>query len=232
MFCKTCGKEFFEDWRKDKTHIKDRPLMFCSRSCANSRKRNEDYKQKISIVMKSSIKGKEASLKRKEQRIEKTCLFCKKSFSVPKCYKRRFYCSRKCWCLDPNKIKLVTTKLGGYRQGSGNSKSGYYKNIFCGSTYELIWVIYQIDHNIPFERFSKKLVYNSLIYYPDFLQDSNIIEIKGYYTDTVEKQKLVAEKNFYNFIIKYKNDLKEEFAYFEKTYGLSSKKAYLLYENT
>lgn len=28
--------------------------------------------------------------------------------------------------------------IGGYRKGSGRSKHGYYKGIYCGSTYELL----------------------------------------------------------------------------------------------
>ena len=42
---------------------------------------------------------------------------------------------------------------GGYRPGSGRAKTGYYKGIYCGSTYELAWVIYQIDNNKDFSRF-------------------------------------------------------------------------------
>ena len=46
-----------------------------------------------------------------------------------------------------NKMKL---RGGGYRRGSGRGKSGWYKNYWCDSTYELCWLIYQLDNgNIP-----------------------------------------------------------------------------------
>jgi hypothetical protein len=52
---------------------------------------------------------------------------------------------------------------GGYRIGSGRSKSGYYKGIYCGSTYELCWAIHALDHNIKFSRFDKKLEKDGVI---------------------------------------------------------------------
>ena len=82
--------------------------------------------------------------------------------------------------------------MGGYREGSGRSKSGYYKGIYCGSTYELCWVIYSLDHNIQFNRFPGMIEENGLKYYPDFLLDDGktIIETKGY-----EDQSSVEKKN-------------------------------------
>lgn len=44
MVCKTCGKEFFEDWRKQKK--KELPL-FCCRNCSNTRNHSEETKEKI-----------------------------------------------------------------------------------------------------------------------------------------------------------------------------------------
>ena len=36
MICEKCGKEFFEDWRKDE-RIRKTPCRFCSRACSNGR---------------------------------------------------------------------------------------------------------------------------------------------------------------------------------------------------
>ncbi len=36
MICENCGKEFFEDWRKDSAQRK-KPLRFCCRSCSSSK---------------------------------------------------------------------------------------------------------------------------------------------------------------------------------------------------
>ena len=43
-------------------------------------------------------------------------------------------------------------KSGGLRHGSGKGKKGWYKGIFCDSTYELVFVIYYKDHEIPIKR--------------------------------------------------------------------------------
>jgi len=62
---------------------------------------------------------------------------------------------------------------GGIRNGSGRSKCGYYNGIYCGSTYELCWVIYNLDHNISFTRFSGYLTDGKIKYYPDFYIKEN-----------------------------------------------------------
>ena len=37
---------------------------------------------------------------------------------------------------------------GGLRPGSGRGKMGYYKGYYCRSSWELAWIVYQIEHNI------------------------------------------------------------------------------------
>lgn len=122
--------------------------------------------------------------------------------------------------------------MGGYRQGSGRSKSGYYKGIYCGSTYELCWVIYNIDHNIEFTRFPGKLEKNGVIYYPDFLlaDKKTIVETKGYEKqETVQQKTEVAESHGYIVCVLRKDDLKFVFDYVTKRYGTS--KYYELYDD-
>lgn len=111
--------------------------------------------------------------------------------------------------------------MGGYRQGSGRSKSGYYKGIYCGSTYELCWVIYNIDHNVQFTRFSGKLEYDGVRYYPDFLLDDGktIIETKGYEPqESVDKKTKVAEIHGYIVNVLRKKDLQKEFEWVKQNY--------------
>ena len=53
MTCEKCGKEFLEDFRKDKRAITLNPIpRFCSRSCACSRSNTEDTNRKRSISNK------------------------------------------------------------------------------------------------------------------------------------------------------------------------------------
>ena len=108
---------------------------------------------------------------------------------------------------------------GGYRKGSGVGKSGWYKNVWCDSSYELAWVIYQMEHNIPFERNKIKYSYEwkgkKLHYIPDFIQNGILIEIKGF-IDEKTKEKL---KTIPNLNILFNNDLNVEFEYVESKYG-------------
>ena len=120
---------------------------------------------------------------------------------------------------------------GGYRNGSGRSKSGYYRGIYCGSTYELCWVIYHLDHNIEFTRFPGKLSSDDLTYYPDFLLGDNntIIETKGYESqDSVNRKNELAE--YFGYIVKVlrKDDLKFAFDYVISVYRTN--KFYELYD--
>ena len=109
---------------------------------------------------------------------------------------------------------------GGYREGSGRAKTGYYKGIYCGSTYELIWVIYQLDHNREFSRFDGYVEYNGKKYFPDFIQHKKIIEIKGYESvESVNKKTEIANKNGYEVVVLRKNDLSKEFDWVFTNYG-------------
>ena len=58
MICEKCGKEFFEDWRKDRKFIRKQPIpRFCSRKCSNTRVHSEECKEKIGVSVKESWVG-------------------------------------------------------------------------------------------------------------------------------------------------------------------------------
>ena len=122
--------------------------------------------------------------------------------------------------------------MGGYREGSGRSKFGYYKGIYCGSTYELCWVIYNLDHNIPFKRFDTFITDGIVKYYPDFLlDDKTIVEIKGYYTPQVDAKTKLAESKGYKVKVLYKEDLQYAFDYVKIKYKIPCKtKFHTLYD--
>lgn len=123
--------------------------------------------------------------------------------------------------------------FGGRVEGSGRGKKGWYKGFFCDSTYELVYVIYNLDHDVKFERC--KLTYdymfegNQYKYYPDFiLEDGTIVEIKGYHTKQVDaKLKAVTDRPV---IILYEKDLKYAFDWVKNHYTYKSLKD--LYEKT
>ena len=188
---------------------------FCSRKCANSRTFSDESKLKKSLA----AKGKPSPFKGivrvvKELKVVGICEYCnnpiEKYSKAPKKY--HVECYRKC--------------SGGYRRGSGFGKSGWYGDIWCDSSYELAWVIYQTDHNLSFERnrIEYEYVWNGVNkkYIPDFIQNENIIEIKGYFNEqTYAKIEAVP-----NLIILTKSDLKFIFDYVIKTYGKDFIKMY------
>jgi len=184
--------------------------MYCSRTCANSRSWSEADKAVKSTAAFKSDKVIKATT------IVKSCK-CGDTFET-KPYLSKTYCSRKC------SSKYQRKAPGGYREGSGRSKSGYYRGIYCGSTYELCWVIYSIEHDIKFTRFDGVLEHNSVKYYPDFLLADNktIIETKGYEKqDSVDRKTKVAEHFGYNVKVLRRDDLQYAFDYVTQQYNTS-----------
>lgn len=121
---------------------------------------------------------------------------------------------------------------GGYREKSGRSKNGYYKGVYCASTYELVWVIYRLDHNLPVERFPSSLIMdNGRRYYPDFIDNNIVYEIKGYIADPeiqILKEKAVIDAGF-EYKILFKGDLTQYFKWVENKYN--TKTYHKLYDN-
>lgn len=74
--------------------------------------------------------------------------------------------------------------LGGVTKGGGRGKKGWYKGIHCDSSWELAFILYCEDRGIMVTRCTEKRSYefegNHYTYYPDFVVDGEIIEIKGY----------------------------------------------------
>ncbi|MCK9615776.1 MAG: hypothetical protein M0R48_09780 [Candidatus Omnitrophica bacterium] len=80
--------------------------------------------------------------------------------------------------------KKMLSKYGGIKHGSGRGKHGWYKGYWCDSSWELAWVIYNLDHGIKFERNHQGFEYEfegeKHKYYPDFiLDDGTYVEIKS-----------------------------------------------------
>jgi len=163
---------------------------YCSRKCANSRTWTDEDKLKKSQSAKKSEKVRIANDKlSKEKRknyIDTICPICKKKFSNS--LKRiKIYCSKKCYLKD-DKLLYRKNSKGGKRQGSGRGKKGWYKGYFCDSSWELAWVIFNLEHNISFERNNEGFEYEfegvEHKYYPDFkMEDGSYVEVKGYMTE-------------------------------------------------
>lgn len=190
---------------------------FCSRSCANSRIWSIEDRKKKSEAAKNSEKVmglvKELSAKHprgkslRKWKIVK-CSGCGNEFSIRNSKSKVPYCGNPC-----------RAPRGGLRKNSGVGKSGWYKGMFLNSTYELAYVMYHLDHGIQIERCDKYFLYEDLDgktrkYFPDFIVDGRIIEIKGYKSQ-VDKIKAST----CDAILLYKDDLSDIFSYVTEKYG-------------
>lgn len=121
------------------------------------------------------------------------------------------------------KLSISMKKYGGKRTHSGRGKQGRYKGYWCDSSWELAYVIYNIDHNINFKRSTKEITYTfnneQHKYYPDFeLDDGTLIEIKGYETDQWNEKKKECIKK-YNLLVLNEITIKPYLDYVIHTYG-------------
>lgn len=166
--CKTCGEEIIiKEYNTDNPKKEN---YYCSRSCANSRgKRSDEVKNKISeSLQKEKYYCKECG---KIISKNKTGL-CKSCLHTSKEYKEKL-------------SKANKGKTGGYREKGGRGKQGWYKGIFCNSSWELAYVIYCKDHNIDIIRNTKGFEYifenKTFKFYPDFIVKGKFVEVKGYF---------------------------------------------------
>lgn len=238
--CPKCGKEFVVDLRKRDTKT------YCSRSCANAHVVTDETKEKIRQSVNKSVLSRGLCLrescgspkKKPHKRVvpqKRVCCICGEEFDYYG-FNNRHTCY-KTDCISKY-ISLKTKEnpnVGGYRPNSGKGNSGWYKGIACQSSYELAWVIYNIDHNIKFQKCKKVFDYElngqKHKYLPDFeLDDGTIIEIKGYYQSSVSLKKAAVLNAGYSYKILYKKDLGECFEHVKAKYGVSEKDIITLYD--
>lgn len=199
---------------------------YCSRKCSAIYSQKNGGHKKWSDLDKKKLSelayknNKFCGWNRKEK-IKKECETCKSKFEIIPSLEKRNCCSRKCkneWIKNTGYLK--NKGLGGYRKNSGTSKRGWYKGYFCGSSWELAWVIYNLEHNVKFDRNDEgfNYVYNGINkkYYPDFKIGDVYIEIKGYHSKQFD-----AKQSQFPFKLKvlHKSDLKEILSYVIKKYG-------------
>lgn len=220
--CKKCNKEF---------EPSKGLINFCSMKCRQGKQWTEEDKKRKSSAAVNSEKVKSANKILGDNKIksfpglringyritkENICSVCDK-IVLTTIVKNQLY-HNKCW----------RSISGGYKQGSSRGKSGWYEGYWCDSSWELAWVIYNLDHEIKFERNKEGFEYEyenkKYKYYPDFiLEDGTYIEIKNYNCDRL-RAKL---KMFPNSIeVLYKENLKEIFNYIHNKYGKDFIKLY------
>ena len=230
--CKCCNADILY---KEGYRINDiKRKKFCNKSCAGKfnnlgRKKTVETKKKLSEKAKSNPNGCLAPnyIRKERKKIYKICsnLNCGIFFQLKA--NRKKYCSTQCH----------KKNSGGFKKGSSRGKTGYYKNIWCDSTYELAYVIYCLDHNISIERNMDFWEYNfedkTRKYYPDFiinkgLDNESLVEIKGL-SRNVDLIKIQAVDKPIIYLDKLK--LKHIFEYVENKTNIKITRLYSLYEN-
>ena len=136
---------------------------------------------------------------------------------------------------EETKKHLSEVRLNNFQNGTlkpakgvGRGKGGWYKGYWCDSSYELAFVIYNLEHNIYFERNTEGFEYEfenkKHSYFPDYImEDGNYVEIKGYETE----QTKAKHKNFpHKLTILKLNDIKYIINYVQNKYGKDYIKLY------
>lgn len=127
---------------------------------------------------------------------------------------------------EKTKLKMKKTN-GGVRRFVMPYKRGYYNGFYCDSSWELAYVIYNIEHNIEFEQCNDFFLYeyeNEIHkYYPDFKEGDTYVEIKIFNSD-----KFIAKLKQFPYKIKvlYKDDMKPYLDYVIGKYGKDFTKMY------
>jgi hypothetical protein len=234
MICEKCGKEFKEDFRKDKATIRKTPTpRFCSKSCANGHTKTEAQKTNISKGMLSkSEKWQESYITRygrpydedkKYVKPKIPCVIC----GIPRGWNNKLGMCKKCYSKTDEYSKTVSMatkgKTGGLRKGSGIGKKGWYKGFYCRSSWELAWLVYQLDNNKKVlqtnEHFEYEFEGSKHRYYPDFLIDDVWYEIKGRRESNVQAKIDQFPKDKKLVLIEGKKEIKPFLEYAKNKYG-------------
>lgn len=109
--------------------------------------------------------------------------------------------------------------FGGYTENGGKGKKGRYAGIWCHSSWELAFVLYHVDNGIKIEKCKEYRTYNFegkiRKYYPDFVINGKIYEIKGWKT----KQWDAKMRENPDVIVLYRDDIKPFLEYAINKYG-------------
>ena len=170
--CEKCGKIMTEKYGSGR---------FCCRSCANSHEMSENTKAKIRETSKLVARNKRTDefkhsilLKNQAKYYEhpKYCKYCGAILTYEN--RHRSTCSDEC-------LKLALSVPN--NSPRPQYKFGNYQGIPCDSSWELAFLVYHIDNNIKIERCKEKFTYTidnvQHYYYPDFIVNNVIYEIKG-----------------------------------------------------
>lgn len=127
---------------------------------------------------------------------------------------------------DQWKDKMMNTKNNNSITTVDNSigyKRGWYKGYWCDSSWELAYIMYNLDHGIFLQRnlkgFPYKFECKNGRYYPDFiLEDGTYVEIKGFHSQLTDQKIKSFPKNL-TIKILYEQDMRSYLEYAKNKYG-------------
>lgn len=187
---------------------------FCCRACANSRFRPQELRARVGAKLRgrkskpeSIQKGLATRRARGNLRQPHACIMC--GGPVHKSHKRT--CSRECWIESKRAYALKQESHGGCHKGK-------YNGIPCDSTYELAFLIWNLDHSIDIARCNHTYSYTYkgklYSYKPDFVVEGQVVEIKGWMTS---RSKAKLEQNPHVYLVD-KNDIQPFIKYVKTKY--------------
>ena len=126
--------------------------------------------------------------------------------------------------LEAERIRKISASAklnnGGHRHGSGRGIKGWYKGIFCDSSWELAFVLHCELSNTTIVRNTIKFPYTFdgvvLKYLPDFIVNNEYVEIKGYMS---AKNKAKLDQFPHKITVYDKNDIKPILEKIVSVYG-------------
>ena len=123
-----------------------------------------------------------------------------------------------------HKDKIIAT----YIQNRTNNKyRGTYKEIYFQYSFELAWIVWNLEHGIKIFRCEETFQYwdselqKERTYYPDFvLEDGTIVEIKGrIISSTLDKQKAMIEVYHKKYLLLTQDKIQYCIDYCKEKYG-------------
>lgn len=197
--CKNCYKEMPYNKRNN---------TFCNNSCAASylnKNRIVVYSEKgLNSLRENAFKQKN-NLKIKKVKVlkveKKKCTICDNEFTTTYKNKLNKTCSHKC--------KKKQHAINNHRQNKTFGKCGYYHDTYCASSWELAFLIYNLDLGKDIKRCELTFKYNIAeeehLYFPDFIMDGTIYEVKGRELEDVAlKTQAVIESGYIIQLIRKK----------------------------
>lgn len=218
--CEKCGKVMTARYGSGR---------FCSQNCANSHLVTKQTRDKISEGLRTSVALQNDVITRKQTALKEyysnpiKCCICDTVIPYEKRYRKT--CSDKCEStLCSRNSKEAVIQHGGNlnQKGFKSHFQGNYKGYHCDSTWELAFIVYHLENEIPFKRNTDHFPYihegQEHNYFPDFIIDGIYYEVKGYHNNIVEA-KINQFPQDKKLVVLYYDDMKPMIDYCISRYG-------------